>query len=130
MELIGILGVGLVTAVAALLLRSSKPELSFAITIAGSVIILIFALELAADTFGIFAELGERTGIDNELIKVVIKIVAIGYLVEFAAGIVEDFGSKSIADKLVFAGKVIIFSVSLPILRAMVSLIGTFLELV
>ena len=130
MELIRILGVGLVTAVAALLLRSSKPELSFAITIAGSVIILIFALELAVDTFGIFAELGERTGIDNELIKVVIKIVAIGYLVEFAAGIVEDFGSKSIADKLVFAGKVIIFSVSLPILRAMVSLIGTFLELV
>ena len=130
MELIRILGVGLVTAVAALLLRSSKPELSFAITIAGSVIILIFALELAADTFGIFAELGERPGNDNELIKVVIKIVAIGYLVEFAAGIVEDFGSKSIADKLVFAGKVIIFSVSLPILRAMVSLIGTFLELV
>ena len=73
MELIRILGVGLVTAVAALLLRSSKPELSFAITIAGSVIILIFALELAADTFGIFAELGERTGIDNELIKVVIS---------------------------------------------------------
>ena len=58
------------------------------------------------------------------------KIVAIGYLVEFAAGIVEDFGAKSVADKLVFAGKVVIFSVSLPILRAMVSLIAAFLEFV
>ena len=60
----------------------------------------------------------------------VLKIVAIGWLVEFAAGIVEDFGSKSIADKLVFAGKVVIFSVSLPIVRTMVSLIGSFLELI
>lgn len=130
MELVRILGVGLVTAVAALLLRPNKPELAFAATIAGSVIVLLFAVELAADTFGVFAELGEQTGIDSELIEIVLKIVAIGYLVEFAAGIVEDFGAKSVADKLVFAGKVVIFSVSLPILRAMVSLIAAFLELV
>lgn len=129
MELARILGVGLVTAVAALLLRSSKPELSFAVTIAGSVVILLLALEPAAEAFGIFAELGSRTGIDSELIKVIVKIVAIGYLVEFAAGVVEDFGAKSIADKLVFAGKIVIFSVSLPVLRALLSLIGAFLEL-
>lgn len=130
MELVRILGVGLVTAVAALLLRPNKPELAFAATIAGSVIVLLFAVELAADTFGVFAELGEQTGIDSELIEIVLKIVAIGYLVEFAAGIVEDFGAKSVADKLVFAGKVVIFSVSLPVLRAMVSLIAAFLEFV
>ena len=58
------------------------------------------------------------------------KIVAIGYLVEFAAGILEDFGSKSLADKLVFAGKVVIFTMSVPILRSLVELIGGFLELV
>ncbi len=130
MEIVRIVGVGLVTAVAALLLRGSKPELSFAITIAGAVIILLFSFDLLRDTFGVFAEIGEKTGIDSELIRIMIKIVAIGYLVEFAAGIVEDFGSKSIADKLVFAGKVIIFSVSLPVLQTMVSLIGSFLELI
>ena len=91
---------------------------------------LIFAFELLADTFGIFSEIGALTGIDASLVTVVLKIVAIGWLVEFAAGIVEDFGSKSIADKLVFAGKVVIFSVSLPIVRTMVSLIGSFLELI
>lgn len=130
MELVRILGVGLITAIAALLLKSSKPELAFAVTIAGSAIVLIFSLELLSSVFGIFAEIGEKTGIDASLIKVVLKIVAIGYLVEFAAGVVEDFGSKSIADKLVFAGKVVIFSVSVPVIRAMVGLIGSFLELV
>ncbi len=130
MDLVRILGVGLVTAIAALLLRGTKPELAFAVTIAGSVIVLIFSLELLSETFGIFAEIGERTGIDSALIEIILKIVAIGYLVEFAAGVVEDFGSKSIADKLVFAGKVVIFSVSIPVIRAMVTLIGSFLELI
>ncbi len=130
MELVRIIGVGLVTAIAALLLKGTKPELAFAVTIAGAVIVLIFSLDLLAATFGIFAEIGEQTGIDSALIRIIIKIVAIGYLVEFAAGVVEDFGSKSIADKLIFAGKVVIFSVSVPVIRTMVSLIGSFLELV
>lgn len=130
MELIRIIGVGLVTAIAAILLRSTKPELSFAVTVAGCVIILIFSLDILWSTFGIFEQIGEQTGIDNALIRIVLKIIAIGYLVEFAAGVVEDFGSKSVADKLVFAGKAIIFTVSVPIVQTLVSLVGSFLELV
>ncbi len=130
MELVRILGVGLVTAVAAILLRGTKPELSFAVTIAGSVVILLFSIDLLSQTFDIFRQIGEKTGIDSSLIKLMVKVIAIGYLVEFAAGVVEDFGAKSVADKLIFAGKVIIFSVSLPVLQTLLSLIGSFLELV
>ena len=130
MELVRILGVGLVTAVAAILLRGTKPELSFAVTIAGSVVILLFSIDLLSQTFDIFRQIGEKTGIASSLIKLMVKVIAIGYLVEFAAGVVEDFGAKSVADKLIFAGKVIIFSVSLPVLQTLLSLIGSFLELV
>ena len=130
MDLIKIIGVALVTAFAALFLRGSKPELSFAVTIAGAVIILLFVLDLLADSFRLFEDIADRTGIDQSLVKIIIKIVAIGYLVEISAGVVEDFGSKSIADKLVFAGKVIIFAVSVPILQSMLTLIGNFLELI
>ena len=130
MELVRILGVGLVTAVAAILLRGTKPGLSFAVTIAGSVVILLFSIDLLSQTFDIFRQIGEKTGIDSSLIKLMVKVIAIGYLVEFAAGVVEDFGAKSVADKLIFAGKVIIFSVSLPVLQTLLSLIGSFLELV
>ena len=130
MELVRILGVGLVTAVAAILLRGTKPELAFAVTIAGGVIILVFSVDLLSQTVDIFRQIGEQTGIDGALIKLIVKIIAIGYLVEFAAGGVEDFGSKSVADKLVFAGKVIIFSVSLPVLQTLISLVGSFLDLV
>lgn len=125
-----IIGVGLVTAIAALILKSSKPELAFAVTIAGGVIILIFALDMLGASLQIFTDIAEKTGIDQSLVKIILKIVAIGYLVEFSAGIVEDFGSKSIADKLVLAGKVIIFTVSIPIIQSLITLIGNILELI
>lgn len=130
MELIRIIGVALVTALAALFLKSSKPELAFAVTIAGAVIILLFIVDMLAASFQIFSEIAEKTGIDSSLVRIIIKIVAIGYLVEFSAGVIEDFGSKSIADKLVLAGKVIIFAVSIPIIQSMLTLIGGFLELI
>ena len=125
-----IIGVGLVTAIAALILKSSKPELAFAVTIAGGVIILIFALDMLGASLRIFTDIAEKTGIDQSLVKIILKIVAIGYLVEFSAGIVEDFGSKSIADKLVLAGKIIIFNVSIPIIQSLITLIGNILELI
>ena len=125
-----IIGVGLVTAIAALILKSSKPELAFAVTIAGGVIILIFALDMLGASLRIFTDIAEKTGIDQSLVKIILKIVAIGYLIEFSAGIVDDFGSKSIADKLVLAGKIIIFTVSIPIIQSLITLIGNILELI
>ena len=61
MELAKIIGVGLVTAIAALILKSSKPELAFAVTIAGGVIILIFALDMLGASLRIFTDIAEKT---------------------------------------------------------------------
>ncbi len=130
MELVRIIGIALITAVTALFLKGTKPELSFAVTVAGAALILIFIADMLSETLNVFSEIGEKTGIDNSLVRIIVKIVAIGYLVEFSAGVVEDFGSKSIADKLVLAGKVIIFAVSLPIIKSLLTLIDGFLELV
>ncbi|HIY78394.1 MAG TPA: stage III sporulation AC/AD family protein [Candidatus Borkfalkia excrementavium] len=130
MELVRIIGIALITALTALFLKGTKPELSFAVTVAGAALILIFIADMLSETLNVFSEIGEKTGIDNSLVRIIVKIVAIGYLVEFSAGVVEDFGSKSIADKLVLAGKVIIFAVSLPIIKSLLTLIDGFLELV
>ena len=130
MELAKIIGVALVTAISAIILKAHKPELSFAVSVAGGVIILIFVIDALSTSLQIFNELASKTGIDNSLIKLILKIVAIGYLVEFSAGIIEDFGNKSVADKLVLAGKVIILTVAIPIIQSLITLIGNLLELI
>jgi len=130
MELFKILGVAFVTALTAILLKSAKPELSFAVTVVGTVIILIFTFDMLKDSLQLFVKLQEFSGISDVLIRQVLKIVAIGYLAEFSAGILNDFGSSSVADKVVFAGKICILALSAPIINSLIQVILEFMELV
>ena len=135
MELFQLIGIAFLTAVTALLLRSTRPELSFAVTVAGCIILLLIVLDLVKDGLSVFGEIAETSGIDASLIKILLKMIGIGYLVEFSAGILNagilnDFGQNSVADKLVFAGKILVFVLAIPILESVVSLVGTLIGLI
>ncbi len=130
MEIFRIIGVAFVTAVAAIVLKSSKPELSFAVTVTGVVIILIFVADMLQNTVNIISSIAGMTGIENGLIKILLKIVGIGYLTEFSAGLLNDFGSNAVADKVTLAGKLTILILSLPVIESVLGLIRGFLELV
>ena len=62
--------------------------------------------------------------------KALLKMIGIGYLVEFSAGILSDFGQNSVADKLIFCGKIVILILAIPILESVLSLINRLLGLV
>ena len=130
MGIFQLIGIALITAVAALVLKSTKPELAFAVTIAGSVILLLFAFEILRGSLTIFQRITEVTGIQSSLVKILLKMVGIGYLVEFSSGILSDFGQNALADKLVFCGKIIILVLSVPIIESLLTLILKLLELV
>lgn len=130
MEIVRIIGVGFVASTAAILLKSSKPELSFAVTVSGVIVILIMIVDTLKDTLGIFSTVSASTGLQKGLIKILLKIVGVGYLTEFGAGILNDFGSSAIAEKVVLGGKITILLLSLPILKEVLTLVVGFLELV
>ncbi len=129
-EIVKILGVAFVTAISAILLKNTKPELSFAVTVTGVIVILLFLLESMENTMAIFQTIAKLTGIENGLIKVLVKIVGVGYLTEFGAGILQDFGSNAVADKVVLGGKLTIVLLSLPVLEGLLTMIRGFLQLV
>lgn len=130
MEIFKIIGVAFVTSIAAILLRGTKPELSFAVTVTGVIVILLFIIDSLQSTVGIFMQLTQLTGVENGLIKILVKIVGIGYLTEFTAGILNDFGSAAVADKVVLGGKIAIILLSLPVLEGLLQMIRGFLQLV
>ncbi len=129
-EIIKIIGVAFVTAIAAILLKQSKPELSFAVTVTGVIVILLFIVDALQDTLLVFTTLAEMTGMENGLLKILLKIVGVGYITEFGAGILNDFGSTAVADKVVLSGKITIVLLSLPVLESLLTLIRGFLSLV
>ena len=130
MDMIKIVGVAIVTVVSALLLRATKPELSFAVTVTGVIVILLFIVDALRDTLTVLSTIAQVTGVENGLLKILLKIVGVGYITEFGAGILNDFGSSAIADKVSLAGKLTIVVLSLPVLESLLSLIRGFLQLV
>ncbi len=123
-----IIAVVLISAILILYLKNVNGELALLATVASGIIVLYFILDYLANTFSIINQLIEMTGIDKEMYVIIFKITAIGYLVEFTAGIVSDFGLKNLADKLIFAGKIIILSISLPIIYAIIKLLTGLLQ--
>ena len=128
-EFIKIIGVACVTAVTALLLKSTKPELAFAVSIVGALIILLWLVGLFRNTANILHSIAATTGLDNSLLKLLLKIVGISYLTEFSAGILNDFGSANVADKVSLCGKILIFILSVPIMESLLNLLKEFLSL-
>ena len=129
-EIIKIIGVAFVTTIAAVLLKATKPELSFAVTVTGVIVILLFIVDAVRGTLTVFTTIAEMTGVDNGLLKILLKIVGVGYLTEFGAGILQDFGGSSVADKVVVGGKIAIVLMSLPVLQGLLQMVRGFLQLV
>lgn len=129
MELFRIIGIAIVTALTVIILKNVKPELAFAAMLAGVIVLLVAALDMMKETFSVFDELVELTGIDNAVVKILLKIIGVGYLTEFSADLLNDFGSASLASKVELCGKITILALSLPILRSLLALITDFLSL-
>ena len=130
MEIFQLVGIAFITAVAAIVLKSTKPELAFAVSVAGGIILLLFAFEIFRGSISIFNDIASATGIKSSLVKILLKMIGIGYLVEFSAGVLNDFGQNSVADKLVFCGKIIVLVLAVPILESVLSLVVTLLGLI
>lgn len=129
-EIIKIIGVAFIAAIASILLKQTKPELSFAVTITGIIVIFMLIADSLQNTLTIFHKIAQITGVENGLIKTLLKIIGVGYLTEFGAGILNDFGSNSIADKVILGGKITIIVLSLPILEGLLTMVSGFLRLV
>ena len=129
-QIFQLVGVAFVTAVAAILVKSTKPELAVVVTIAGSIILLLFALEIFRGSMDIFAEIAEATGLSATIVRTLLKMVGIGYIVEFSAGVLHDFGQDSLADKLIFCGKIVILVLAVPILESVLGLVSDLLGLI
>lgn len=126
--MIKIVAIAIICSIIIVYLKSVNSELALVATVASGTILLFFILQYVSQSIDFFNDLVELSGIDKSFYKIIFKITAIGYLVEFSATTIEDFGLKSIADKLVLAGKLMIFIISMPIIYAIFNLFTSLLQ--
>jgi stage III sporulation protein AD len=123
MEIVQIVGIGLVTTIFVVLLREDRPEIAIQMSIIIGAIIFLMMLDKIAAVINILKELSQRASIDTVFMSTIFKIIGIAYIAEFGAQICRDAGSSATASKIEFAAKIIIMVLSLPILMAVLDLI-------
>ena len=119
MDIIKICAMGLITAFCVMLLREQKGEIALIVGIAGGCLILLSLLDYFTQIFTTISSLAEKTGIPSAIFKAVTKIISIGYIADFSAGIVEDTGQKALSEKIVLGGKLVIMVLALPIITTL-----------
>ena len=75
------------------------------------------------EIFDVFKSIISTTGLSSNLYKLLIKIIGIGYLIEFAVGICCDTGNASLGDKILLGGKIVILVMALPIVSNILQII-------
>lgn len=123
MQLLQIVGIGIVATVIIIILRTQKPEIAVQVSIVtGIVIFMLLASKLSAviDLLGSYAD---RADIKPVYFTTVLKITGIAYIAEFGAEVCRDAGESAIASKIELAGKVTIVVLAVPIITSLLDLI-------
>lgn len=124
MDIFKIIGVGIITAITALIVRQIKPEVSVIITISGGIIMLLMMVQSLTSIFSAFNSIVEKSGLTSGLFTTILKIIGVGYITEFSANLCADSGASSISDKILLAGKIIILVLALPIVTNIIDIIS------
>lgn len=116
MEIFKIAAIALVTAFCVMILRDIKSDLAMLVAFAGGIIVLLSVIDYFSDIFSVVSSIAARAGLATSVVTLLFKILAVGYISEFSASLIEDAGLSSLADKVTLAGKLIIVASALPVI--------------
>ena len=119
MDIIKIIGVGFVALIIIIVLRQYKPEFVVFVSILAGIIIILMLTNQFSTIINLIQNYANKTNINTNFIKILIKITGIAILTEFAVSICKDSKEEAIANKIDIGGKVLIISMSIPIIQAL-----------
>lgn len=118
-----LVGIGMVSTILCLVIKKDRPEMAMFIGVATGLIILLGATYKLNFIIETIQNLADKANIPSMYISLIIKLIGIAYLMEFAIQICKDCGENNIASKLEFGGKVIVMTLSFPILASIVEVV-------
>ena len=119
MNVTQIVAFALVSVFIIVLLKQYKSEYALIASVVASGVIIYFSLSKLEVVINLINDLIIQTGVNKEFFEILVKITGIAYLIDFGSNVCKDVGESAIASKVEFAGKVIIVTMSLPILTTL-----------
>ena len=115
-----VLGAAVVSGVCVSLVRLWKPELATAVRTASLVLLVFLALEPLAGVLSWTRSLADSLGVGSEPFSLLLRLVGTALVSQLAAVAARDASQTALAEGIEFAGRVLILSLSLPLLGALI----------
>lgn len=123
MDIIKIIGVGLIALIVIIIIKQYRPEFAVYVSLIAGALILLLILDKMSGVINLLTNLANKTSINKDFIFLLIKITGIAFLTEFAVSICKDAGESAIATKIDMGGKVMIVAISIPIISSLLETI-------
>lgn len=127
MDIIKIACLGLSGVMLGLILRQAKSSLAEVVSLATCLLIVFYSATKLSSVFEMINSIGSYFSEQKEYFRILLKIIGITYLADFASNICKDAGYSAIAGQIEIFGKISILAISSPIILALLEAVHSFL---
>lgn len=120
---------GIVAALLAALFKNKNQEYGTYIALSAALIIVGIITTRLSAVLEIVRQLSSYIMLDKEYLTILFKLAGVSYIGEFASSICLECGHKTLAGQIEIASKVIILTMTLPVLLTLIITIERFLML-
>lgn len=128
MEIMKAAMIGVGAVVLALKFKGINQEYSIYLSLAACLILMGIAISQLEVLIAYIKTLYGYLMLDSIYLKILLKIIGIAYLCEFASNLCKDAGYSAVAGQIEMAGKLSILIVSMPVMTALLDTLKSFLR--
>ncbi|MBR6802172.1 MAG: stage III sporulation protein AD [Eubacteriaceae bacterium] len=99
-----------------LTVKKYSPEYSVFIALAAGCAVMIFSMDNVSEVISLLGEYSREANVNTYMMNILIKSISCAYLAQFASDICRDAGENSLASKIETAAKIVIGTMSLPVM--------------
>lgn len=122
-DVIKIIGIGLISVIIIIIIKQYKPEFALYVSIIAGAIIIFMTLDKLEGVISLLKSISDKAGVSSKFLGLLLKITGIAFLSEFAINICKDSGDTAIANKVEVGSKIVIISMSIPIISNLLDVI-------
>lgn len=113
-----IAGVAIISVILIAYLRAQRRDIALITSIAAGFLILVASFPYVGQVLALISQLAAEAKLNTLYVATIFKVIAVAYIVGFAAQICRDADEKALADAVEFAGKVVILVLAVPVVYA------------
>ncbi len=123
MSAVQLVGFGIASALLALTLRQSRPEMSLIVSLAAGLCLFMGVVGKLGEVVAAMSSLAERALLSDEVMPLLLRIIGVAALCELGAQLCRDAGEGGIAAKVEMGGKLMVLVMAMPVAMALVELV-------